>query len=166
VSIRSVRIHAYTNTHSPVPSNKPYTPPRTHTYRVCTPHTRAGYPRGGKGFLVSHSCHSRSALSPPREPVRGAAGSWDRPAMFSKIFQKVACVNRDLPCQNLPLMKRKHRSTPIRGTSASQSSAQRNGTHTLKPTVRHVEEQTTSITSTGQKDTAPRASRCRAQTLQ
>ena len=35
----------------------------------------------------------------------GAAGSWDRPAMFSKIFQKFACVNRDLPCQNLPLLK-------------------------------------------------------------
>ena len=25
--------------------------------------------------------------------------------VFSKIFQKFACVNRDLPCQNLPLLK-------------------------------------------------------------
>ena len=32
--------------------------------------------------------------------------------IFSKIFQKFACVNRDLPCQNLPLLRKKSPPTP------------------------------------------------------
>ena len=36
-------------------------------------------------------------------PVRGAPSvCWDRRAMFSKIFQKFACLDEDLPKENLP----------------------------------------------------------------
>jgi hypothetical protein len=41
----------------------------------------------------------------PRDACAGSgsrAGSWDRPAMFPKIFQKFACLDEDLPKENLP----------------------------------------------------------------
>ena len=63
--------------------------------------------------LVLRSAHLAAVvLVVEALPAWIMSGSWDRPATFSKIFQKFACVNRDLPGQNLPLVERKFRLAP------------------------------------------------------
>ena len=72
--------------------------------------------------LVLRSAHLAAVvLVVEALPAWIMSGSWDRPATFSKIFQKFACVNRDLPGQNLPLVERKFRLAPIRSVGRSDS---------------------------------------------
>ena len=93
----------------------------------CTLDAYSQHSQGRRGVFLSFSLSSgwpppfslnqpcACCTSQHERRLRGAAGSWDRPAVFSKIFQKFACVNRDLPCQNLPLLRKKSPPTPTRG---------------------------------------------------
>ena len=74
--------------------------------------------------LVLRSAHLAAVvLVVEALPAWIMSGSWDRPATFSKIFQKFACVNRDLPCQNLPLLRKKSPPTPNNHTLISPACA-------------------------------------------
>ena len=61
------------------------------------------WPRLSRTELIQVAQAGRPGDPREREQdMRGAARSWDRPAMFSKIFQKFACLDEDLPKENLP----------------------------------------------------------------
>ena len=101
----------------------------------CTLDAYSQHSQGRRGVFLSFSLSSgwpppfslnqpcACCTSQHERRLRGAAGSWDRPAVFSKIFQKFACVNRDLPCQNLPLLRKKSPPTPTWNTVDTRDTA-------------------------------------------